>query len=573
MSPGKGPAGARSFMKSRLEPSPPPAPGQAFRVGTAPADLSALFVREGDIPRDARMDKPIDQGRLILDGDLRPWSGRLGEVFSPVMVRTPAGLSPLRLGSRPRMTGRDALRVLAAARKAFADGRGAWPSLSLARRVRALEDFASRLAALREPVVRTLMWEIAKPRAELEAEFDRTVESFGRLVRVAAKRERAQRALIRQRGIVGLVRDEPRGVALCAGPYNYPLFETFGLVAPALLAGNTVIIKPPRIGVLFLDALLEPLAACFPPGTVHVLSGEGPAVLDPLMRSGGIDVFAFVGSVAVADRLIGLHPRRTRLRSLLGLGAKNAAVVLPDADLDVAVRECLLGALAFNGQRCAALKILFVHEAVREPFLERLAAETARVRIGMPWERGVRITPLADPARLPYLGALIDDAAGRGAAVVNENGGRSAGSLLVPAVLRPVTSRMRVFWEEQFGPIVPVAFFRRTEEPVGYLRASPFGQQASVFGDGIRTLGPFIEAARSQVARININAKCQRGPDLFPFSGKKDSARGDFSVTEILGAFSDRTVVAAREGGRGAALLLRCRAASGRPPSAKGGRP
>ena len=544
-----------------------PVSGAACRLGSAPADLTALFVRKEDIPREFRMEKPIEPDRVFLGGDLQPWKGRRLDVYSPIDVRTQEGFSPLRLGSLPRMTGRDALRALAAARKAFCGGRGAWPSLTLAGRIRRLEDFSARLAGLKEPVVRTLMWEIAKPRVELEAEFDRTIELIGRLIQAAVKRDRASRSLIRQKGIIGLVCDEPRGVALCAGPYNYPLFETFGLVVPALLAGNTVIIKPPRFGVLFFDFLLEPLASCFPPGTVHVLSGDGPAVLDPLLKSGGIDVFAFIGSKAVADRLTSLHPKRTRLRVLLGLGAKNAAVILPDADLETAVGECLLGALAFNGQRCAALKILFVHEAVRKPFLDRLAAETAKIRIGMPWAKGVRITPLADPVRVSYLQSLMDDAVGRGADVINENGGRSAGSLLCPAVLQPVTPRMRIYREEQFGPLVPIVDFRRMEEPVDYLRASSFGQQASVFGTDVRTLGPLIDAARAQVARVNLNAKCQRGPDVFPFTGKKDSARGDFSVSEIFGFFADRTVVAARDDGRGAALLKRYRAVSGRSGS------
>lgn len=524
-------------------------------IVAAPADLSSLFVRERDIPDEFRMAAPVEQTRIIRDGEPAGWTGRSGEVFSPIQIRTSRGLAPKRLGSRPEMTGRDALRVLAAARRAYAEGQGTWPGYSLERRIRCLEDFAGRLAGLKEPIVRTLMWEIAKPQSELADEFDRTVASIHQLIKTARARDRRLRSLKRAKGILGFFRDEPRGVALCAGPYNYPLFETFGLVVPALLAGNAVIIKPPRFGVLFFDALLDPLAACFPPGVVHVLSGDGRTVLEPLMKSGGIDVFAFIGTREVAARLIGLHPGKTRLTSLLGLGAKNAAVVLPDADLETAVRECLLGALAFNGQRCAALKILFVHERIRNPFVERLAAETGRIAAGMPWIDGVRITPLTDPERGSYLNDLIDDALRHGAEIVNANGGRSAGAILCPAILRPVDGRMKIAWEEQFGPVIPVSFFRRTEEPIAYLRRSPFGQQVSLFGAEIRTLRPLVEAARSQVSRININAKCQRGPDLFPFTGKKDSARGDFSASEILGTFSERTVIAVRDTAPNAALL------------------
>ncbi len=181
----------------------------------------------------------------------------------------------------------------------------------------------------------------------------------------------------------------------------------------------------------------------------------------------------------------------------------------------------------------------------------------------MPWTPGVRITPLADPARIPYLRSLVEDAVGRGAKIVNESGGRTVRSIVFPTILFPVKSRMKLFREEQFGPLIPVVPFARTAEPVDYLRRSPYGQQASVFGSDPRTLGPLIEAVERQVARVNINAKCQRGPELFPFTGKKDSARGDFSASEILKSFSDRTVVAARDQPAAAALLRRIRKSAG----------
>jgi glyceraldehyde-3-phosphate dehydrogenase (NADP+) len=346
---------------------------------------------------------------------------------------------------------------------------------------------------------------------------------------------------------MGLIHDEPHGVVLCLGPYNYPLFETFSLAFPALLAGNTVVVKTPKFGRLFFDLLLEGFQDCFPAGVVNIISGDGRTIVEPLMRSGEIDVLAFIGSGPTADRLIGLHPRKNRLRSLLGLGAKNPAIILPDADLGVAVQESLLGALAFNGQRCAALKMFFVHRDVAEAFRSRLSQEIAETRVGMPWMEGVRITPLADPERVPYLDGLVEDALGRGGRIGNENGGRSFHSIFFPTLLYSVRSRMRIYREEQFGPIIPLAFYDKMEEPVRYVFDSPFGQQLSVFGTEVRSLSRLIHSVRSQVSRVNVNTKCQRGPDLFPFSGRKDSARGDFSSLEIMDFFSAKTVVAARE--------------------------
>ena len=403
------------------------------------------------------------------------------------------------------------------------------------------------------------MWEIAKPYRELEDEFERTTSYIKQVIKIAREKEMNSRLLRREQGIMGIVHNEPYGVALCLGPYNYPLFETFSLVFPALLAGNTVIVKPPKFAVLFFNYLLENFRGCFPPGVINFISGDGKTIVEPLMKSGDVDVFAFIGSPATANRLIGLHPRKNRLRCLLGLGAKNAAVILPDASLETAVRESILGALAFNGQRCAALKIFFVHQDVQEAFRKGLIKEIAETRIGMPWMDGVRITPLADPDRILYLHELVEDALHQGSSIENDNGGKSIKSLFFPTILYPVHSKMKIYWEEQFGPVIPLVLYDKIEMPITYIINSQFGQQLSIFGTKVRAIAHLINSLKSQVARININTKCQRGPDLFPFTGRKDSAKGDFSTLEIMSFLSAKTVVAARENELSESLFKRLR--------------
>jgi len=518
-----------------------------FTVGSLPEDLTRLFPRENDIPARMRPGPSLDQNRILVNGEIVPWKGHRTDVFSPIHIRKSNALARKRIGSFPEMTGRDALQVLEAARSAFSPGNGKWPSLPLSLRVRSAERFLEKLEDQKGNIVKTLMWEIAKPYSELEDEFERTIGYIEQVIEVASQKEKDSRTLRREKGIMGLIHDEPCGVALCLGPYNYPLFETFSLIFPALLAGNTVIIKPPRFGVLFFDCLLEGFQDCFPPGVVNVISGDGKTIVEPLMKSGEIDVFAFIGTRPTANRLMGLHPRKNRLRSLLGLGAKNPVIILPDADLEVAAQESILGALAFNGQRCAALKIFFVHEDIEKAFRKRLSEDLDETRVGMPWMAGVRITPLADPERVPYLHKLVEDALRQGSRIGNQNGGRSVRSLLLPALLSPVHSRMKIYWEEQFGPVIPLVSYAKMEAPIQYVMRSPFGQQLSIFGTEIQTLAQLVNSVKSQVARININSKCQRGPDLFPFSGRKDSAKGDFSTPEILSFFSAKSVVAARE--------------------------
>jgi len=522
-------------------------------------ELTGLFPSESEVPEKFRLNSNLDQYRILINGQITPWKGALTEVFSPIYIRKENSLVRKRIGSYPEMTHLVASRALDSASRAFSSGKGKWPLLPVSKRIESIETFLERLENQKENILRTLIWEIAKPYHELEDELERTRQYIEQVIKVACQKEKDSLRPRREKGIIGLIHDEPYGIALCLGPYNYPLFETFSLVLPALLAGNVVIIKPPKFGVLFFDFLLEAFQDCFPPGVVNIISGDGKKIIEPLMKSGKVDILAFIGSPQTANRLISLHPRKNRLHCLLGLGAKNAAIVLPDADLDVVVPESVLGALAFNGQRCAALKIFFVHQEIEQAFRERLLEAVSKAPLGMPWMEKVRITPMADPERIPYLHELVRDALNKGARIGNKNGGKSFESIFVPTVLYQLNSKMRIYWEEQFGPVIPVVSYHDLKEPVAYLSSSPFGQQLSIFGTKTQKLMELINLVKNQVSRVNINTKCQRGPDLFPFTGKKDSAHGDFSTLNILDHFSSRAVVAARENELSELLFRRLR--------------
>ena len=144
-----------------------------------------------------------------------------------------------------------------------------------------------------------------------------------------------------------------------------------------------------------------------------------------------------IGSSKVADHLKKLHPKAHRLRAILGLDAKNAAIVLSDADIELAVKECLLGSLSFNGQRCTALKMLMVHQSVVESFLRRFIEELGKLKVGMPWEKGVSITPLPEPGKVDYMTQLVEDAKAKGAIVVNEGAGRPAEPCSIQRLFTP----------------------------------------------------------------------------------------------------------------------------------------
>lgn len=142
---------------------------------------------------------------------------------------------------------------------------------------------------------------------------------------------------------------------------------------------------------------------------------------------------------------------------------------------------------------------------------------------------------------------MIEDARAQGAAVINAGGGTAHGRMLHPAVVFPVAAGMRLYTEEQFGPVVPVAEYTDLQEPMEYVTESDYGQQVSLFGNDPQQLAQLIDPLVNQVCRVNINSQCQRGPDTFPFTGRKDSAEGTLSVSDALRAFSIRSLVAAKE--------------------------
>ncbi len=513
---------------------------------TTASQLESLFPSVDAIPERYRLGAPIEQREYLVNGALRRWEGPLATVRSPVFLATEQGDEQVVLGSTPLLDAEAALEALDAAVAAYDHGRGLWPTLRVAERIQYVEGFLARMREQRDSVVRLLMWEIGKNLKDSEKEFDRTCDYIVDTIQALKELDRRSSRFELEQGTLGQIRRVPLGVALCMGPYNYPLNETFTTLIPALIMGNTVVFKPAKFGVLLIRPLLEAFRDSFPPGVINIIYGRGRQTVSALMASGKIDVFAFIGTHKGASDLKKLHPRPHRLRAALGLDAKNPGIVLPQVDLDNAVSEAITGALSFNGQRCTALKILFVHEEVLEPLLAKFSAKLAALKPGMPWDDGVALTPLPEPGKVEFLNGLLADALAKGARVVNPGGGAHRQSFFYPALLSPVTPAMRVYHEEQFGPLVPVVPFRELEEVIDYVLQSDYGQQLSIFGNDPEQVGRLVDAFVNQVGRININAQCQRGPDSFPFNGRKNSAEGTLSVYDALRVFSIRTLVATR---------------------------
>ena len=498
-----------------------------------------------NIPKDYQLDEMINHTEYLIDGKISSWNGKQANVYSTLLCDS-KDKEPTLIGNTPEMSGEFALKALDSAHKAFNHGQGSWPTMKVYERINCMENFVDRMILKRDEIVKLLMWEIGKNLNDSIKEFDRTVEYIKDTIEEYKIIDRNGATFQNKSGVRALIRRGPLGVVLCLGPYNYPLNETFALLIPAIIMGNTTIFKPAKHGVLLIAPLLEAFKESFPPGVVNIVFGRGREIASPIMKTGKIDVLALIGHSSSAISLQDLHPQKSRLRLVLGLEAKNPGIVLKDADIDLTVKECISGTLSFNGQRCTALKILYVHEDIKDEFLDKFTRAVDELKLGLPWENTL-LTPLPEPGKPKYISDLIDDAVSKGAKILNKRGGEKQKNFVFPAVLYPVTKDMNVYEEEQFGPVIPVISFNDISKPIADMSESNYGQQVSIFGQDVDTLGPIIDSMVNLVCRVNLNSACQRGPDIYPFTGRKDSAVATLSVHDALRSFSIRTFVASKD--------------------------
>ena len=498
-----------------------------------------------NIPEKYRLNSPIHHDTYLIDGKIGKWNGEFTEVISTLLANEEDD-KYITLGDSPKMDKKHALLALEAADKAYSNGTGTWPTMKVYERINCMQKFVDLMVLKRDEVVKLLMWEIGKNLKDSEKEFDRTVDYINETIKEYKKIDRDGAFFHNNSGVRALIRRGPLGVVLCLGPYNYPLNETFALLIPAIIMGNTAIFKPAKHGVLLIAPLLEAFKKSFPPGVVNIVFGRGREIATPIMETGKINVLALIGHSSSAISLQDLHPQKNRLRLVLGLEAKNPAIIMDDADLELTVNECLNGSLSYNGQRCTAIKVIYVHEKIKEKFLKKFCDSVDSLKLGLPWENTL-LTPLPEPNKPKYISELIDDATSKGAKIINKNGGKKFKNFVFPAVLYPVSEDMDVYKEEQFGPVIPVISFSDINTPINFMADSNYGQQVSLFGNSEEKLGPIIDSLVNLVCRVNLNSSCQRGPDVYPFTGRKDSAVATLSVHDALRSFSIRTFVASKD--------------------------
>ena len=423
------------------------------------------------------------------------------------------------LGTVPAMSQAEVDEAMQAARAALP----AWRALSAVERAAYLHKTAAILERDKEEIGTILAKEVAKGIKAAIGEVVRTAD----LIRYAAEEGLRITGQAMEGGgfeatsknKLAVVRREPVGVVLAIAPFNYPVNLSGSKIAPALIAGNVVMFKPPTqgsiSGLLLAKAFEE---AGIPAGVFNTITGRGSEIGDYIIEHKEVNFINFTGSTPIGERigrLAGMRP------IMLELGGKDAALVLEDADLEHAAKQIVAGAFSYSGQRCTAIKRVIVLESVADTLATLLQAEVAKLTVGDPFDNA-DITPVIDNASADFIWGLIEDAQEKGAQALTPI--KRESNLLWPVLFDQVTKDMKVAWEEPFGPVLPIIRVANVEEAIAFANESEFGLQSSVFTNDFKKA--FEIAEKLEVGTVHINNKTQRGPDNFPFLGVKGSGAG-----------------------------------------------
>lgn len=390
-------------------------------------------------------------------------------------------------------------------------------------------------------LIETLILEIAKDKLSCISEVKRTADFIRYTADIAKDLEGKTISADSFSGFsknkLAFVTRVPLGTILCISPFNYPINLSASKIAPALVIGNTVILKPPTQGSI--SALY--LAKCFndaglPKGVLNTITGKGSEIGDYLVTHKNIDFINFTGSTNTGSHISSIS---TMTPTLLELGGKDAAIVLEDANIEKTAKEIVSGAFSYSGQRCTAIKRVLVLDTIANKLSSEILKNLNAIKIGSPYDDST-ITPLIDSKAADFVMDLISDALNKGASLLIGN--KRNDNLVYPTLLDNVSLDMRIAWEEPFGPVLPIIRVKSIDEAIEIANKSEYGLQSSIFTDNINDA--FYIANKLEVGSVQINSKTERGPDHFPFSGVKASGMGTQGIKYSIEAMSRlKTVV------------------------------
>jgi glyceraldehyde-3-phosphate dehydrogenase (NADP+) len=414
---------------------------------------------------------------------------------------------------------------------AAAKGQRRWAARSVNERAALLHAWADLLVEHAAEIGEVLMMEVAKARKDARDEVVRsadyvhhTAEDAKRLI---GESQFSDSFPGQVRNKLAVVHRVPLGTVLAIPPFNYPVNLAVSKIAPGLVTGNAVILKPPSQGALSgLRMCGLAYEAGIPADVLQVVTGRGSRIGDYLVQHASVDAISFTGSSETGrdlSRKAGMVPL------MLELGGKDAAIVLADADLEATAADIVAGAFSYSGQRCTAVKRVLVVDEVADELTGLIAARVAKLTVGDPRD-DCTVTPLVDAGSAVGAEQLVAAAVEAGADVVC--GGTREGNLVQPTVVDHVTAEMELAWVEPFAPVLPIIRVSNAAEAVRLSNESEYGLQGAIFTSDINAAIQI--AARLDVGTVQVNGRTARGPDHFPFLGTKSSGMGTQGVRPAI---------------------------------------
>ena len=453
-------------------------------------------------------------------------SGKTVPVISPI--------DGTEVGTLPQVTHEEIDSVLSSASIA----QSAWEATPLNKRVGIVHLAADWIRHYQDYLIALLVREVGKSADEAKGEIVRTAD----LIDYFADEVQSIQGMTLdsdnfpgfEKGRIAMIERVAYGTVLAIAPFNYPVNLTASKIVPALLMGNSVVVKPPPQGGISASHLVRIFQkAGVPAGVIATVTGSGEVIGDYVVSHPLVSMVAFTGSSDTGIAIAG----KTGMKPLLfECGGNNPVVVMPDADMGVAAREIIKGAFAYSGQRCTGIKYVLTTPAIREQ-LVTLVVKTMpeMVNAGDPRSPETKLVgPVISQDAAKRIEEAIVSSVKNGAKLMT--GGKRTGAMIEPTVLTGVIPTMPIIAKETFGPVISFVDIQSFDEAVDIINRSPYGLQASVFtkdeGSGL------VFGKKLNVGSVQINGSPQRGPDHFPFLGVKHSGVGVQGVRYSLEAVS-----------------------------------
>lgn len=393
-----------------------------------------------------------------------------------------------------------------------------------------LQDMAALLYRRRDEFAQTITAEAGKPIADAKREVNRAVQT---LTIAAEEAKRIPGEVVpldwtpQTESYLGMVRRFPLGPIVGITPFNFPLNLVVHKVAPALAAGNPILIKPapqtPLTSLLLGEVALE---AGLPAGGLNVVPCDN-ALAERLVIDPRFKLLSFTGSAPVGWML---KAKCGKKKVTLELGGNAGVIIEPDADLDLAAKRCASGGFGYAGQTCISVQRILVHHSVADTFTTKLLLQVARLKAGDPTDETTTVGPLIDPVATQRVEGWIEEAVSQGARVLL--GGKRLGTVLEATVLTNVKPEMKVSCQEVFGPVVTVSSYRQFSDAIAALNQSDYGLQAGVFTQDINKV--FHAFRHLEVGAVLANEIPTFRADHMPYGGVKDSGLGREGVRAAI---------------------------------------